>query len=90
MTARYRRDDDGALHRVVPHDGVAGYHVTFTTSCSGCCELGEYMGNAHSYPYDSKAQCHVGAGCHECGHSGKRRFSHWVPFDYDSAMEVRP
>ncbi len=77
---RYRRLPDGSVVRVVVQDGVEGYHVTVTTSCSGCCELGEYMGNAHNYPYDDKAMCHIGSGCDECGYRGKRRVTSFVPF----------
>lgn len=52
---------------------------TWTTSCSGCFEGGECMGLAHHYPYDTKRQCHVGAGCAECGYSGKVRQAMWLP-----------
>lgn len=53
--------------------------VSWTDSCSGCFEGGEYMGMAHYYPYDKKAHCHVGAGCCECGYTGKRIRKEWVP-----------
>jgi hypothetical protein len=79
---RYRTNGDGDRRRVVVRDGIEGFHVTCTLSCSGCCELGDCMGNAHNYPYDSKAQCHVGSGCDECGYTGKRRLTIWAPFDY--------
>jgi len=45
----------------------------WTTSCSGCFEGGEYMGLAHHYKYDNKRKCHIGSGCRECGHTGKRK-----------------
>jgi hypothetical protein len=48
------------------------HRVPWTDSCSGCAELGECMGNAHLYPYDSKTHCRIGAGCDECGYTGKR------------------
>ena len=83
---RYRRDADGTRRRVVLNDGIEGFHVTYTTECSGCCELGECMGNAHNYPYDAKAQCHIGSGCDECGHRGKRRVRLWAPFDHAQWM----
>lgn len=54
--------------------------ITHTQSCSGCFEGGEYMGLAHNYLYDDKANCRVGSGCSECGHTGKRRFTEYVPF----------
>lgn len=47
--------------------------IIYTHSCSGCFEGGEYMGLAHNYPYDTKANCHIGSGCEECGYTGKRR-----------------
>lgn len=52
----------------------------WTQSCSGCFEAGEYGGNEHNYPWDDKAQCRLGAGCHECGHQGKVRIGMWVPY----------
>ena len=55
------------------------HRCVWTDSCSGCTELGECMGNAHLYPYDSKARCHIGAGCEECGFTGKRRTSWLLP-----------
>lgn len=51
-----------------------------TISCSGCCESGEYGGLLHLYEWDAKAGCHVGGGCSECGHTGKRRLQIWVPY----------
>lgn len=56
--------------------------VRWVHSCSGCFEGGEYMGNAHNYPYDAKAGCHVGSGCSECGCTGKRRDAQWVPYSH--------
>lgn len=53
--------------------------VAWTNSCTGCAELGECMGNAHLYPYDIKAQCRIGAGCAECGFTGKRRTVMMLP-----------
>jgi len=51
------------------------HHVT--QPYSGCFSAGEYGGNEHNYPYDAKAGCRVGAGCHECGYTGKRR-TYWA------------
>jgi len=53
----------------------------YTMSCSGCFESGDYMGLAHNYPYDQKAKCHIGAGCEECGYTGKRRLPVYIPHD---------
>jgi len=65
------------------HDGKMQvcYLGWYTTSCSGCFEGGEYGGLAHNYPYDEKAGCRVGAGCEECGHTGKRRYPIDIPHD---------
>jgi len=52
----------------------------YTTACSGCFEAGEYGGLAHRYAWDEKAQCRIGFGCEECGYTGKRRWSWWVPY----------
>jgi hypothetical protein len=42
---------------------------TWTQSCSGCsCDCGD------GYPCD-----HEPYGCDECGHTGKRRRSAWIP-----------
>lgn len=40
----------------------------WTQYCTGCTEVPE-MGVAPE----------VGIGCHECGHTGKRRFEMWAP-----------
>lgn len=45
----------------------------YVAPCTGCYEGGENDGMAHLYPYDEKAECRVGAGCEECGYTGKRR-----------------
>lgn len=75
---RYRTLPDGSGRaRVVMLDGREGFEVRFTDTCSGCYEWQD----DHLYPYDEKAQCKVGAGCHECGYTGKRRREHWIPFD---------
>ncbi len=44
----------------------------FTGPCSGCHETvdGHSTGD---YEYDKAAGCERGCGCHECGHTGKRR-----------------
>lgn len=80
MIGRFRRDADGSLHKVVPLDGADHFVVRWTDSCSGCCELGECMENAKYYDYDDKAGCYLGAGCHECGFTGKRRREWLAPF----------
>ena len=65
--------------RHVMHLGELCVVVRFTRECSGCFEGGDYMGMAHLYPYDKKARCYVGAGCEECGYTGKRRQEDVVP-----------
>lgn len=44
----------------------------YTGSCSGCYESGECGGMEHWYEWDEKAKCRKGAGCDECGYTGKR------------------
>lgn len=71
---------DGHRVRVVRHQGIDGFIVHWTASCSGCLESedGRPVGR---YPFDAKARCSIGAGCSECGYTGKRRQSAWVPLD---------
>jgi hypothetical protein len=73
--------------RVKMIDDVPHIRIVYTDSCSGCFEGGDYMGLAHNYPYDQKARCHVGAGCSECGYTGKRRHDFWMP-DYEQVPYV--
>ena len=70
---KYRRDNLGGLHKVVKLHGVEGFEVRFTTACSGCS--GDF-------------ETDQGGGCEECGHTGKRRQEHWVPFDFEQAERV--
>lgn len=51
---------------------------TYTDSCSGCLESGDYGGNLHRYKFDQKARIHIGSGCHECGYHGKVRNSIYI------------
>lgn len=44
----------------------------WTTSCTGCRET-EDGHNVGHYPWDDKAKCYIGSGCHECGYTGKVR-----------------
>lgn len=61
------------------HGPEVCFEAHHTTECSGCFEGGDYMGLAHNYPYDDKAQCYVGCGCEECGYTGKRAVRYPVP-----------
>lgn len=55
-----------------------------TRSCSGC--LNSVDGHPDGeYPWDAKAGCYVGAGCHECGYTGKRRW-HFDSKEVDQGM----
>lgn len=63
---RYVRLIDGTRVLVVPFNGQDGHIVRWTTSCSGCDEIGEYANGR-------------GSGCSECGYTGKRRREEWVP-----------
>jgi len=64
---------DGSKKRVrIEHYlGFPGYVVRFTRSCSGCSEVGDY-----------ESPLERGAGCHECGYTGRRRDEQFVPFDW--------
>jgi hypothetical protein len=77
---RYRRDHEGNLHKVVMHEGFEGFVVRWTDECTGCTERedGHLVGE---YGWDPKAKCTVGAGCDECGYTGKSRRAQWVAFD---------
>jgi len=59
----------GDRFRVVQMDGADGYVVRWTAACSGCSDDRENV------------SCDVGSGCSECGYTGKRRDSFWVPLD---------
>ncbi len=48
-------------------DGKVCENAEWTEECSGCTEYGDY--GAVNGP----------SGCEECGYTGKRRMSHWVP-----------
>jgi hypothetical protein len=80
---------DGKLTRVmvVENRGHDGYVVRWTQSCSGCHETNEGY-ETGLYPYDEKAQCYVGAGCSECGYTGKRRMEWWIPFDPRAEKDI--
>jgi|SRR5882757_2906332 len=77
---RYRIDDEGKRRKVVLNEGHEGFVTRWTGSCSGCFEFNEGWG-LDSYEYDSKHKCYIGGGCSECGYTGKRHDSFWVPFD---------
>ncbi len=50
----------------------------WVTSCSGCRET-EDGHNVGHYEWDNKAKCYIGAGCSECGYTGKRREGMFAP-----------
>jgi hypothetical protein len=53
--------------------GVMCNVVKYTTTCSGCsCEIMQW---------DEKAQCALGMGCFECGYTGKRRMTMYIPLN---------
>jgi hypothetical protein len=94
---RYRTVDNGdgkrTRHKVVLHHGFEGFVVRWTDSCSGCYETedGHPVGE---YDYDPKHNCAIGAGCEECGYTGKSRRAEWIPFDdqfeaYDAWWDKR-
>lgn len=69
MSAYRMAKVDGQRVRVVPLDGVDGYVCRWTDRCSGCS-----VGYEGGGGYDK-----AGAGCFECGYTGKRRREHWEP-----------
>jgi len=69
-------------------DGEACHKVTWTQHCTGCLESGEGQINSNDYPWDPKAKCHIGAGCDECGYTGKRRQTFFVPVQSNIDEEV--
>lgn len=83
---RMHRLEDGSLVRIMPFNGFDGFEVRWTDECTGCTERedGHLVGR---YPFDEKAKCYVGNGCHECGYTGKRRRAEWVPIDMDAYLE---
>jgi len=72
---RYRLDQDGKRYLVRTWRGVDGFIIKFTTDCSGCNDYSE--GVLVAGPF----------GCHECGYTGKRRRTEWVPFDVDEYLK---
>lgn len=52
--------------------------ISWTSHCTGCCELGEYGSGSEHYENDLNHGCLIGAGCRECGYTGKRRDAMWV------------
>jgi len=69
---RYRLIPDGSGKRalVIRFRGVDGFEVKWTECCSGCTEIPECTEEPER-----------GAGCRECGYTGKSRRVAWVPFD---------
>lgn len=63
-------------------DGELCRLAKWTDSCSGCFEFNEGIGLSH-WDMDKKHNIYLGSGCHECGYSGKKRHSMWVPVKYD-------
>lgn len=55
---------------LIANDEMFGTHILVTAratiTCSGCS-------------YDSDYGDRQGGGCHECGYTGKRVWSQWVP-----------
>lgn len=52
----------------------------WTQSCSGCRETEDGY-NVGEYPWDEKNKCWIGAGCSECGYTGKRRDGWYAAVD---------
>lgn len=73
MTFRYHIETDAngkkTRHKVIRHRGFEGYFERWTQACSGCSDPGDYT------------VVEIGAGCDECGYTGKRRMEWFVPLD---------
>jgi len=77
---KYATTDDGKPSKFFGDGGHLLFMLcNWTDSCSGCTETSDGY-NVYGYPVDPKHGCLVGGGCHECGYTGKRRNSMWVPF----------
>ena len=75
---KYRTLPDGKRVLVRKWLGVEGYESSYTSSCTGCTYVPENTGGPER-----------GAGCKECGYTGKRRTVFFVPFDeeqYERAL----
>lgn len=70
------------------NDGVMCEMVKFTSSCTGCCEFGDY-GSVALGRFDPKTKQTIGIGCPECGHTGKRRQVLYIPLTELGAAIVR-
>lgn len=53
------------------HKGEMCNVMKYTNTCSGCsCDVMEF---------DKKNGIPLGMGCHECGYTGKRRWTMYIP-----------
>jgi len=79
MEIEYIKFDGRRNYKVI--DGRLCEIYSFTHSCSGCYETidGHPAGN---YPWDDKSKCYIGAGCFECGYTGKRICCFWAPVPF--------
>jgi len=57
--------------------------LTYVSSCTGCCELGDYGSGSENYETHAVHGCLVGAGCHECGYHGVRRTGMWFDLEFN-------
>lgn len=75
---RYATTDDGAPD-ISMGGAILFSLVTWTVPCSGCHETidGHEMAGTQ---YDKNGVV-LGAGCHECGYTGKRREIVWLPHE---------
>jgi hypothetical protein len=69
---------DGTRFLVVMLHGKRGFVVRWTGACSGCVS-------------DEECVSHdIGAGCYECGYTGKRRREEWLPLAEFQPQEKGP
>lgn len=66
-------------------DGVKHVYINYVSSCTGCHETIDghpiYSNGKRVYEYDIKNNIELGAGCAECGYTGKRRSKFWMPIE---------
>jgi hypothetical protein len=66
-------------------DGFLCRKEVLIRSCSGCFEFNEGIGLG-DWARDERNNIYLGSGCEECGFTGKRRESMWVPVKEDDHL----
>ena len=85
---QYHTFSNGEKKQIVNNCDRQGVWETITTSCSGCFETvdGQPVGD---YPWDAVAGCHIGAGCSECGYTGKQSYDSFFTIEeYEQGIQA--